>query len=209
MSGLYAPVGGGSGDFRPIPAGTYFAVCTALYDIGLQPGSAMYPKPKHVLMLKFEIPQDQIEWGDEGAPFEGPAVIYERFTLSMNAKAVLRATVESWYGASLTDEQAAKFDVQKVVGRCATLTVVHNKANNGKVYANVATVGPLPKSMPAVAPSGELVIYHAGKRDQFDKVPEFVKEKIRGQLKPASEEDVDEQRASEFADDDPFGEAFA
>lgn len=201
MSGLYAPVGGGGGDFRPVPAGTYFAVCTALYDLGLQPGSAMYPKPKHIIMLRFEIPQDQIDWGDEGAPFDGPAIIYERFTFSLNGKALLRAAIESWYSRTLTDEEASKVDLTKVVGRPATLSVVHNKANNGKVYANIASIGPLPKGMAAPTPADDLVIYHPGKKDQFDKVPEFVREKIRNQVKPESEADRDERVAAEYADD--------
>lgn len=202
--GLYAPVGGGGGEFRPIPAGTYFGTCTAIIDLGLQPGSAMYPKPKHVIVLRFEVPNEQIDWGEEGPPTDKPAIIYERFTFSMNSKALLRAALESWRGRAFSDEDAATFDIEKVLGKPATISVVHNTANNGRTYANIATIGPLPKGMQSPPVQGELVLYHSGKKDQWDQVPEFLKEKIRNQARPLTEDQLDEQRAVEFAEDPDF-----
>ena len=201
MSLNYGVGGSGGQDFKPVPAGTHFAVCTGVIDVGLQPGSAMYPKPKRILFLRFEIPAERVEWQDkDGNTQEGPAIIYERFTASMNGKALLRAALESWYGMSFTDEQAAKVDVSKVAGRPATIAVVHN-SSGGKTYANVSSIGPIPKGVNPPQAEGTILVYHEGKRDQFDQIPKFLQEKIRSQLQPQSEDSVDEQRAAEFVDD--------
>lgn len=197
----YGVGGSGGKDFDPVPAGTHFAVCTLVADVGLQPGSQLYPKPKPIVYLKFEIPAERVKWEKDGQEQEGPAIIYERFTASMGSKALLRAALESWYGMSFTDEQAAKVDIAKVAGRAATLSVVHNKSG-GKTYANVASIGPLPKGMAAPAAESEIVVYHVGREAQFDQLPKFLQEKVRSQIKPASsEEELDEARANEFTDD--------
>lgn len=197
----YGVGGGGGKDFDPVPAGTHFAVCTLVADVGLQPGSQMYPKPKPVVYLKFEIPEERVKWEKDGQEHEGPAIIYERFTASMGSKALLRAALESWYGMSFTDEQAAKVDIAKVAGRPATLSVIHNQSG-GKTYANVASIGPLPKGVTAPKPEGDVIVYHAGREEQFDKLPKFLQEKVRNQIRPAtSEAELDEARAHEFVDD--------
>jgi hypothetical protein len=201
-------VGGGDKGFDPVPAGTHFGVCTLVADVGLQPGSGIYPQPKRTLYLRFEIPAERVEWEKDGTKHEGPAVIYEKFTASMNKKANLRLSLEAWYGTSFTDEQAAKVDISKVLGRPATLSVVHNKSGD-KTYANVASIGPLPKGMPAVKPENDLVLFENNGRG-FDKLPKFLQKKVEEQVEAErkTETDVDEERAAEhagdFDDDLPF-----
>lgn len=198
----YGVGGSGGSDFSPVPAGTHFGVCSLVADIGLQPGSGMYPKPKRILYLRFEIPAERVSWEKDGKKFDGPAVIYERFTASMNKKALLRAALEAWYGTSFTDEQAAKVDISKVLGRPATLSVVHNKSGD-KVYANVASIGPLPKGMPPVVAENELVLFENNGKG-LDKLPKFLQEKVEGQLEEEhkTEDDVDAERAEEMANAD-------
>lgn len=203
MEGLYAPVSGG-GDFKNVPAGTYFGVCTGMFDLGMQPGSAAYPKPKHVLMFRMEIPSENIDWGEDGAPFDGPAVIYERRTFSMHENSRLRELVQSWIGRTLSDDEARKFDLTSLVGKAATLNVVHNKSNNGKTYANVAAFAPLPRGVQPIGASGELLVYHHGNKKAWDKLPAFVQELIRKQALPYTEADHDEAQAAAYADRDPF-----
>lgn len=202
---LTAPVSGGGKDFEPVSAGTHFAVCTGVFDIGLQPGSVAYPAPRRILQLRFEIPAERVQWEKDGQSFDKPAIIYERLTLSMGKKALLRAMVESWYGIGLTDEMAAKVDIEKFAGRCATLSIVHNKSGE-KTYANIGSIGPLPKGMPPVVPENPILIYHADKTEQFEELPKFIQEKITNQLRPEPDDPEPEAvDTSTFADDDiPF-----
>lgn len=197
----YDTGGSGGTDYKPVPAGTHIAICTMVADIGLQPGSAMYPAPKRKLILRFEIPDERVQWKDkDGKDHEGPSVIYERFTATMASKGLLRPMLEAWYGRSFTDEEAKKVDVSKVAGRPAMIVVTHNKSGD-RTYANIASVGPLPKSVPPPTAESEVLVYHAGRDEQFEKLPKFVQEKITSQIQLQSENDVDEARATEFADD--------
>lgn len=188
--------GSGGSDFKPVPAGTHFAVCTGVFDIGLQPGSVAFPKPKNILMLRFEVPEERAT-KDDGSD-GGPGVIYERFNATMNEKGRLRGALQAWYGKGFTDDEAKRIDISKVAGRPATITVTHNNSG-GKTYANIENIGPLPKGVNAPQPEGDIVVYHQGKKDQFDKVPKFLQEKIRNPAKPLTEDDLDELRAAEHA----------
>jgi hypothetical protein len=198
----YGVGGSGGNDFEPVPAGTHFAVCTLVADVGLQPGSAKFPKPKRILFLRFEIPAERVTWEKDGQKHDGPAVIYERFTASMNSKALLRAALESWAGKSFTDEQAATFDVSKVLGKSATVSVVHNRVGD-KTYANISSIGPLPKGMPPVKAENDLVLFENDGR-HFDKLPKFLQTKVEEQIEEEkrTESDVDEERAAAFVEDE-------
>ena len=202
---LFAPVASGGKDFEPVPAGTHFAICTGVFDIGLQPGSPAYPAPKRILQLRYEIPTERVKWEKDGEQFDKPAIVYERLPFNMGKKALMRAMVESWYSMNLTDEQAGKVDIEKFLGRPATLSIVHNKSGD-KVYANIGAIGPLPKGMEPPKAENPLLLYHADHTDPFDQLPKFLQDKIRNQLQPVTEDDRDERMANErgdgFLDDD-------
>ena len=53
-------------DFAIVPAGNHVAICIAVVDLGLQPGSRQYPDPKPQVYLRFELPQEQIEYTRDG-----------------------------------------------------------------------------------------------------------------------------------------------
>ena len=44
---------GGGEDFKRCPAGSHLAVCNMVADVGLQPGSRMYPNPRHKINVRF------------------------------------------------------------------------------------------------------------------------------------------------------------
>ena len=86
---LKLPVGGGA-DFKRLSAGTYIAVCNLVADVGLQPGSQSFPKPKRKLYIRFEVPAERVEYEKDGHTVEGPQTIGQFFGASMNGKATLR-----------------------------------------------------------------------------------------------------------------------
>lgn len=49
-----------SSDFEVAPAGNHVAICNAVVDLGLQPGSKMYPDPKHQVYIRFELPLERV-----------------------------------------------------------------------------------------------------------------------------------------------------
>jgi hypothetical protein len=201
---LNFPVGGGGGDFTPVPSGSHIAICHIVADLGLQPGSAMYPGDKRKVYLRFEIPSERVSYKLDGREVEGPATISAEFTASMNEKATLRKFIEGWRGRQFSDDEAAKFDVSKLLGMAALISVKETQKGD-KTYSNIASASPLIKGMVPPNPENELLLYTSESPDAvFNKLPKRVKEKIQGAVQPRSENQRDEELARQFEERDPF-----
>lgn len=193
----------GSGDFKSVPAGSHIAVCNLVADLGLQPGSGMYPSPKHQVYIRFEVPAERVQYERDGKQLDGPVVIGNVYTASMHEKANLRKSLEGWRGRKFTDEEAERFDVASILGKPCMLSVIQNE-KNGKIYSNIAGISSLPKGIAAPKPESDLLYYADDYRDHFNKLPEWLRKKIDSQLeKPEVVNDA--YAGTEITDDDiPF-----
>lgn len=199
-----------SEDFAPVPAGSHIAICNGCIDLGLQPGSAQYPEPKHQVYIRFELPGERIKYKKDGQDIEGPMSIGRTFTASMGSKASLRKFIEGWRGAAFTDAQAADFDLQKLLGQRCLVSVTHNTKGD-KTYANLLGAMPLPKGMTSTEPQHNPSLYFS--LDEPDaqaltQLPEWLRKKISERLEP-EQHDADpgyakEDAAVELDDDIPF-----
>lgn len=198
--------GGGGGDFKRVPPGTHLAVCNLVADLGIQPGSGMYPDPKRQVVIRWEVPGERVEYEKDGQKIEGPQTISRTLTASMNEKAGLRKMLESWRGRKFTDEEAAAFDVSSILGKACLLSVTESEKGS-ETYSNVGNVSPLIKGMTAPGPENPLLYYGEDDASQLQAMPKWIREKIEKQLEPVkrTEADIDAARADEFVDDDiPF-----
>jgi hypothetical protein len=164
-----------------VPPGSYAAVCDIVADVGLQPGSVAFPDPKQQVYIRFEIPSERVEYRKDGRKLNGPAVIGQFFTASMNEKANLRKLLQQWRGTTLTDEEAEIFDVSKILGKPCLLTVVENRKGD-KVYSNIGGVGPLPKGMQAPIAEMEPLLYCDNNSATYSSLPEWLRKRIDAQL---------------------------
>lgn len=203
-----------SKDFEMVPAGNHIAICTGVIDLGIQPGSGMYPDPKHQVYIRFELPTETISYEKDGQQVTGPMSVGRTLTASMSEKANLRKLIESWFGKKFpSDDAAADFDVKTLLGRKCLLNVTHTE-KGGKVYANIANATPIPKGMSADHPQHNPSVYFSlASSDQatFDKLPKWLKEKIDGRIveeekrtKPGDSFDERNPPPAEFDDDIPF-----
>lgn len=203
MAMTYSVGGGGGGDFKRVPAGTHLAICNMVADIGMQPGSALYPNPKRQVVLRWEVPSERTEYEKDGKKVEGPLTISRTFTASMNEKAGLRKLLESWRGRKFTDEEAARFDVSSVLGKACLLNVTESE-KGGETYANVAGASALIKGMAAPQAENPLLLFdpETASQAEYAALPKWIREKVDGAIKPKTEAQVDEERAAEFIDND-------
>lgn len=201
---LTLPVGGGGGDFKRAPSGSHVAVCNMVADCGLQVG--FEGKPQRKIYIRFEIPAERVEYEKDGKKVEGPLTIGSFYTASMNEKATLRKHLEGWRGKTFTDDEAAVFDVAKLLGQAAMLSVVE-KENNGKTYANIAGMSRLPRGFEAPSAENPLIYFDSDSgQAEYDALPKWLREKIDGQIVPAKPTPSESHAsASDFHDDDiPF-----
>lgn len=167
----------GGGDFKIPPEGTHIAVCNMIVDVGMQ--ETGYGS-KHKIYIRWELPQERMEWDDNGAKKEGPLVTGNFYTLSLSQKANLRKDLEGWRGKAFTPEELKGFDILKVLGHACQLSIVHN-TSDGKTYANVSGVVALPKGVQAPKAEIPLVKYTSDDIEQWDQVPEWLQMKINNQ----------------------------
>jgi len=198
---------GGGEDFKRCPAGSHIAVCNMVADVGLQPGSRMYPNPKHKIYVRFEVPAERVEYEKDGKKIEGPITIGSYYTASMSEKATLRKHLEGWRSRKFTDAEAEDFDVSTILGKACMLSVVETESD-GKTYSNIANIGAVPKGLPAMQAENGLLYYAPDNQAQYSNLPEWLQKKIGEQLKPDTVETTDDKAArqyeSQHADDEPI-----
>lgn len=202
----------GGGDFTPVPQGTHIAICDQVIDLGKQLiKSQMYGESvKHQVYIRWQIPAERAQWEQDGEKKEGPAVIGKTYTVSLGEKAALRKDLQAWRGKPFTPDELKGFDISKLLGVPATITVTHTE-KDGKTYSNIASVGGIPKGMPKPTHEGELLIYDNDNLGSFEKLSKRMQDRIKAQVieeqvEVYSSGDPDAWRASQqdLDDDIPF-----
>jgi len=130
-------------DIEPVPEGLHLAVCVGLYDVGTI-HSDLFGRDARKVILQFEFP--------ELPPLDsGPRIMSRQFTMSLNAKAKLRAFLETWRGRKFTEQELAGFDLEKLLGEPCQAQVMHSVKEDGRTSANITTAIPAPKGVRPVA----------------------------------------------------------
>lgn len=135
-------VSGNSGKaFTPAPEGAHQAVCVDVVELGLleTPWG-----PKRKVDVRWQISEDM----ENGKPF----LVTKRYTASLNEKANLRHDLEAWRGRAFTEAELEQFDLDMLIGANCLVNVIHKTGSKGGIFANVASVTPLLKSMVKMVP---------------------------------------------------------
>lgn len=162
-----------------IEPGTYIARCYSMIHIGTvsyewqgQTNSA------NKVRITFELPTEKKNFkeGEEAKPL----VISGEWTLSLGKKAKLKPILESWRGKAFSEEEANDFDVTKLVGVPAFLSIIQNE----KGYPEIAGISKLPKGTECPAQVNKSVIldYDNWSDEEFAKLPDFLKKKIESSV---------------------------
>lgn len=133
------------GNFERCPSGMHLARCYRIVDLGTQKSEYMgQTKYLHKLMIGWEIHGSD----DAGQPLKmndgRPFAIFKNYTLSWSEKANLRLDLQSWRGKPFTQEEMRRFDLNNILGVWCMLNVIEREGQNGKTYANINGVTPVP-----------------------------------------------------------------
>jgi hypothetical protein len=199
---IIATNSGGNGDYKMVPPGNHRGICSMVVDLGNQRvQSQMYgEKIKHQVYVAWELPDEPVTWTDkDGAERTGPMRIGKTYTVSLHENANLRADLESWRGRAFTEVELEGFDIAKLAGVSALINVAHKQGGNGKTYANVVAVTPLPKGMEKPTTNDGALVYDADNVTAFDHLPEWLQKKIQEQV-AQRHDDLPEQRGLKSSD---------
>jgi hypothetical protein len=133
--------------FPPCPEGGYAVICGDVWD----PWSveSTYPDSKGKIIDKTRVVflTDEVN-PDTGQPYEVSEVL--NLTMGSAEKpSRARERFTAWRGKAFSDQEARAFDWETLIGKPAYITVIHNTGKDGRVWANIASIAPLPKGMKA------------------------------------------------------------
>lgn len=156
-----------------IEPGVYMAVCIGVIDLGEQ-YSEMFKNFRNEVQIVWEIPSETVEIDGETKPRQ----LSRTFSVATSKKANLRAVLGSWNGKTYSDEEFGEIDLFDQIGRPCMLNVVLNDSGE---YANVDSVVPMPKGVPAPVSTTPPIRWDMDAWDDevFQTLPEWAQEKIK------------------------------
>lgn len=194
MTLLVSAKSGGT-EFEPAPAGAHAARCFRIVDLGSQKKTWQgQTKLAHQILFSWELPTARMQ---DGRPF----IINQRYTASLSEKAQLRGVLESWRGRKFSPQELAGFDLYNVLGKTCLINIVHNE-KDGKKYANVASVMPIPQGMEVPKAENAQVFFSLSAFDQsaFESLPDNVQANIKESPEYAEAASAAPQTSSKFND---------
>lgn len=174
-------VSSSGGDFKPIPEGSYIAICIRVIDLGTQVTTYKgADKTQKKVLIVWEVPEVQVEY--DGVM--RPALIMSRYTASLSDKANLRRDLESWRGKRFTDEELKGFDLKVLVGHACQIQVLHSEDG---AYANVRAIMAMPKGMDKPVPEHPTIHFSLDAGEYSQGIFESLSEKLQAQIKLSPE----------------------
>lgn len=157
----------------PVEPGVYMAVCVGVVDLGEQ-YSEMYKSYSNKVKFVWALPSETIEV--DGKTEERQ--LSREFSIATKKTSKLRTFLGSWNSKNYTDEEYMELDLFDQVGKPCQLNVVLNDTGE---YANVDSVMPIPKGMPAPTTKTAYFTWDMDAWDDavFETLPEWTKEQIK------------------------------
>ena len=194
--------------YPPPTEGSHVCICSSVVDLGLQEGRYGQKREVH---LAFEVTDESNSWVGKDGPHTQPKRVTTTCNVTLSEKAKLREYAEGVIGRRLTDAELRECDlVGLLLGKACLVNVVHVESN-GNMYANISSISPLPKSMPAPDPRTEWLSYSPEEHDAetWEKLPKWVQEKIAKRVEAVKLGDAPATTApaataAPFDDDIPF-----
>ena len=157
----------------PVEPGVYMAVCVGVVDLGEQ-YSEMYKSYSNKVKFVWALPSETIEV--EGKTEERQ--LSREFSIATKKTSKLRTFLGSWNSKNYTDEEYMELDLFEQVGKACQLNVVLNDTGE---YANVDSVMPIPKGIPAPVSKTAFFTWDMDAWDDavFETLPEWTREQIK------------------------------
>jgi hypothetical protein len=135
------------GNFTPCPEYTGRAVC-----VDITPLKAY--ETEYGIKQKFKIAFELDILDQSRNPVQPWVVMTAPMTASLHEKAGLTKFLKDWHGRALTAEETVSLNLDNLIGRPATVVIVHEQSRDGtKTFSNIKLIMPH-KSGEPLQPSG-------------------------------------------------------
>jgi len=168
-----------AGDYELPPAGTHAARCHLVADLGtVESTFDGKTTASRKLLLGWTLAESRSTDGK-------PHTIFRRYTASLGQKAALRQMLESWRAKAFTPEELRAFDVSRLAGVPAMLNIIHVPKGD-RVFANIASVGALPRGLQAPRAQVPEVVFDLDSPDAWADI-ELLPAGVRRQVEASPE----------------------
>lgn len=157
----------------PVAPGVYMAVCVGVIDLGEQYSEA-YKNYSNKVKFVWALPGETVEIDGEIAERQ----LSREFSVATKKTSKLRTFLCSWNGKTYSDEEFLDLELFDQIGQPCQLNVVLNDTGE---YANVDSVMPLPKGIPAPISQTSVIVWDMDHWDDdlFDKLPTWTQDQIK------------------------------
>lgn len=157
----------------PVEPGVYMAVCVGVVDLGEQYSEA-YKSYSNKVKFVWALPSELMEV--EGKMEERQ--LSREFSVATKKTSKLRTFLGSWNSKNYTDEEYMELDLFDQIGKACQLNVVLNDTGE---YANVDSIMPIPKGLPAPVSKTAFFTWDMDAWDDaaFEKLPQWTQEQIK------------------------------
>lgn len=161
----------------------YVARCYGIIITGTE-FDQRFGKAQTKLIILWELPTVIIDVNRDGETLKLPKGQSATYTMSMNEKANLRKTLESWRGKGFTAEElAAGFDISRIVGTPCLLNIIQQEGPNGNTYNKITNVSKLPSGFTCPKQVNPTILFDITDPEQdlsvMDRIPAWIQERIR------------------------------
>lgn len=168
----------GNSEIKQLEPGVYTGIASAIIDLGIQENTLFGNKQRKAIII-WNIVGETVKVNDEILP----RVMSKEYTMSLGEKSTLRKDLEAWRGRPFTAEELNGFDLKNILNVPCQLQI-NQQDRNGKTYVNIAAIMAIPKGM-RVEPIKDVYVfdtYESETWNNYDKIPNWIKEKIKKAL---------------------------
>lgn len=168
----------GNSEIKQLEPGVYTGIATAIIDLGVQENT-MFGNKQRKAIIVWNIVGETVKVNDEILP----RVMSKEYTMSLGEKSTLRKDLEAWRGRPFTAEELKGFDLRNILNVPCQLQI-NQQDKNGKTYVNIAAIMAIPKGMQVESVKDVYVfdITESETWNNYDKIPNWIKEKIKKAL---------------------------
>ena len=162
-------------DFEAIPTGVQQAVCSAIHDLGMQPG--FQGKIQHKVAIVWELDELRKEGDFAGQRF----IVCKTYNATLNERSNLSKDLESWASKVFTPEQRTGFELDTLLNKNCNLNMVEKTNKDGRTFTNIAGITGVQKGQSRMKP------------EKPGYVPKWLKSMISSEGGSTSPDDFDDQ----------------
>ena len=133
-------------DFEPIPTGVQPGVCSAIHDLGMQPG--FQGKIQHKVAVVWELAELRTEGDFKGKRF----TVCKTYNCTLNERSNLSKDLESWRGRAFTADVRNGFELDTVLNHNCNLNMAEKTNDSGRTFVNIAGITGMRKGQKKMKP---------------------------------------------------------